>query len=62
VQVEQLKNLSLSDALAHGCGSSLQGFSPEEEFRKRWEETHGIGSWDVNPWVWAVHLEIIGGK
>jgi hypothetical protein len=28
--------------------------SPVAAYRRLWESIHGPGSWDLNPWVWAV--------
>lgn len=27
-------------------------------YRKLWEQINGIGSWQINPWVWALSLRI----
>lgn len=32
--------------------------TPKDAFKKLWEEINGMGSWDINPWVWAIQFEI----
>lgn len=64
VRVERLQKISEEDAMAEGCpltdpdpfvpgygGSSASGW-----FSDFWEESHGTGSWDENPWVWVVEF------
>lgn len=29
------------------------------QYRRRWEGLHGPGSWDLNPWVWAVTFHVM---
>ena len=31
--------------------------SPVAAYRRLWESIHGPGSWDLNPWVWAVSFK-----
>lgn len=59
VRVERLHDLSEDDARAEGAEPLL--VSPDggswphyEGFCALWESINGAGSWDVNPWVWAV--------
>lgn len=67
VRVERLQDISEEDAKAEGIEIIQGGFyknylggevagcsSPELSFYSLWESINGIGSWDKNPWVWAL--------
>lgn len=61
VRVEQLNDISGADAKAEGVNSYLAqspGAGPKgsyrEGFKFLWESINGEGSWDANPWVWAI--------
>ena len=65
VRVELLQDISEADAVAEGCkpirpelvqdGLIVRpGRSAVEEFRLVWEQIHGGGSWEKNPFVWVV--------
>lgn len=65
VRVERLQDISEADAVAEGCKPirpelvqdgliARPGRSAVEEFRLVWEQIHGGGSWDANPFVWVV--------
>lgn len=62
VRVERLQDISEEDAIAEGiegsgdCGSI--GFG-RWAYRKLWESINGKGSWDANPWVWAITFKRI---
>lgn len=32
---------------------------PTDAFREMWESINGPGSWDENPWVWALSFDVI---
>jgi hypothetical protein len=68
VRLERLQDISEADAVAEGCKPIRpelvqdglivrQGRSAVEEFRLVWEEIHGPGSWDANPWVWVIEFK-----
>lgn len=60
VRVERLCDISESDAVAEGVIEWMLGpSSPSEDFRKLWETINGLGSWDANPWVWAISFRRI---
>ncbi len=40
-------------------GKSGLDVSPRDSFRKLWESINGPGSWDLNPWVWALSFKKI---
>ena len=53
VRVQRLQDISREDAKAEGmCG--CQTCSPTEEYADVWNGINGAGSWDTNPWVWAL--------
>ena len=69
VRVERLQDISEADAIAEGIerwdGSGNNEWadysdpaglplSARESYRTLWEQINGPGSWDANPWVWAV--------
>ena len=69
VRVERLQDISKADAIAEGLewrdecwatydadGRMVCGGSPDprEAYRCLWININGPGSWDLNPWVWAL--------
>ena len=65
VRVERLHDISEADAKAEGCSYPAHG--PQSCYRSAykslWETINGPGSWDANPWVWALTAKRIeGGK
>jgi hypothetical protein len=70
VRVERLQAISDADAVAEGtpcyvCGGPMDGSSEDDchcfhrkasalDYRGLWEHIHGSGSWDANPFVWAI--------
>jgi hypothetical protein len=62
VQVERLQSISEEDAKAEGVESiHFQILKPwvgypvyREPFARLWESINGKGSWELNPWVWAI--------
>ena len=70
VRVERLQDISESDALAEGVtdtGAIILGRMAEDvtgpiaEYAVLWESINGPGSWDANPWVWAVEFKRVQG-
>jgi hypothetical protein len=72
VRVERLQDISEADALAEGvtpkwepgCSGRLMealgGFSfrpAASAYAELWEQINGPGSWDANPWVWAIEFK-----
>lgn len=49
------RNYGLSDEEA-ACSPMLN--FPAESFRTLWESINGAGSWDANPWVWALTFDV----
>lgn len=75
VRVERLCEISEADAVAEGLewrdecwatydadGRMVCGGSPDprEAYRCLWININGPGSWDANPWVWALTFRRIG--
>lgn len=60
VRVERLQDISEADAEAEGCTAKRNidrgdfGFSYRNAYRDLWESINGHGSWEKNPWVWAI--------
>ena len=61
VWVERVQDITEEDAKAEGCcggHSSIPGYAfsatPREHFRHIWQSIYG--TWDANPWVWAVEF------
>lgn len=65
VWIERLQDISEEDAMAEGCGYLLANHeylegNPDQYrqcYRILWEQINGPGSWDANPWVWALEFK-----
>jgi hypothetical protein len=70
VRVERLQDIHREDALAEGIADlspadhidfGIPGIAvaqhPVRAFQLLWESINGVGSWDANPWVWAVEFK-----
>ena len=66
IRVERLQCISFADAAAEGLqyssvrldrwsadGTSWRG-TPQHAYRELWDSINGPGSWEANPWVWAI--------
>lgn len=72
VRVERLQDISEADAIAEGLkpetcagqrmwdpGPPHGHFAhPQVAYRMIWEDIHGPGSWDANPWIVAVTFSV----
>jgi hypothetical protein len=71
VRVERLQDISETDAKAEGARAAdpcdhvrlscaeIGCGGPQDYrggYRALWDEINGAGSWDANPWVWAVEF------
>lgn len=36
--------------------------TPREAFRHLWQDIHGLGAWDANPWVSAITFRVVKGN
>lgn len=75
VRVERLQDISEADAEAEGIAPqphhagrwlsehrpAISFPSPVAAFSDLWESINGPGSWDANPWVWAVEFRRVDG-
>lgn len=41
-----------------GIGEGFRSGTPREAFKYLWESIHGPGSWDANPFVWALTFKV----
>lgn len=64
VRVERVQDISEADAIAEGLHQGFWEYdngecnlTAKEGFEALWESLHGPGSWDANPWVWAIEFE-----
>jgi hypothetical protein len=69
-RIERLQDISMTDADAEGvrreetdlgrlyfapdAGANDWSRDPRDAFRDLWESINGVGSWQANPWVWAI--------
>lgn len=60
VRVQRLQDISGDDCIAEGVDPAQDDTARDEDARNRaayaslWESINGAGSWDANPWVWAI--------
>jgi hypothetical protein len=74
VRVERLQAISEADAKAEGAkfhdghGTGHSGWrhdykdvhaNARSAYARLWQEINGAGSWDANPWVWAVEFKAV---
>lgn len=61
VRVERLQDISVNDAQAEGVDLAAWewGEVAVGHFATLWDSINGPGSWDANPWVWAVSFEVL---
>lgn len=66
VRVQRLQDISEADAIAEGVGSQdrhvrggVELFEHRSGFAILWDTINGAGSWEKNPWVWAISFRRI---
>jgi hypothetical protein len=69
IRVERLRSISEEDMRSegitldprpvtiNGTPGTYYPMTYAYEFSAAWIKTHGVDSWDANPWVWAVSFE-----
>jgi hypothetical protein len=68
VRVERLLDISIEDAKAEGITEYGEGFGKEgddlwrnnttiENYFWLWDSINGVGSHQLNPWVWVIEFE-----
>jgi hypothetical protein len=58
IRVERLQRISPQDAIKEGLGMTLRNEpSAVQRYAELWESINGKGSWDANPWVWAITFQ-----
>lgn len=64
VRVERLQEISEADAVAEGVFTPGAGYAENGppvavvNYGALWESINGAGSWDENPWVWALTFKV----
>jgi hypothetical protein len=73
IRVERLQDMTPEDAIAEGVvrnkpnnlaifsvpGTDIEKLGSVAAYAALWESINGPGSWDANPWVWAVEFKVI---
>lgn len=64
VRIEQLHDISNEDAAAEGWPGpdetgTIRSSYPMAWYSHLWESINGRGSWEFNPWVWALTFEVV---
>lgn len=62
VRVKRLQDISEDDTVAEGIpeGEVSPADAGRFAYRLLWESINGPGSWDANPWVWAIEFKRLG--
>ena len=71
VRVQVVRDISEADAIAEGVQRDSDGWidyqtpgtqcctSAVASYKTLWESINGAGSWDANPWCWALSFSVI---
>jgi hypothetical protein len=66
VRVQRLRDIGEADAKAEGADPveeeviSNPAIRYRSAFHSLWSSIHGLESWSINPWVWAVTFKRVG--
>jgi hypothetical protein len=62
-RLERLQHVTLKEVCDMGMAASIYDFLPVDQgfsaFAKFWDDQHGPGAWDANPWVWNIEFEVV---
>ena len=70
VRVERLQEIDIADAQAEGVsdtgafildGEGNEQGGPIAEYAVLWDQIHGDGSWESNPWAWVIEYKRVEG-
>jgi hypothetical protein len=74
VRVQRLQEISAEDCISEGLipftkgavpawraadGEHCNYIRPRDAYRDLWKSTYGPGSWDANPWLWAISFKVL---
>jgi hypothetical protein len=57
VRIERLQDITEADAKAEGVQPAQCCHAHYHGYRLLWEQINGKGSWERNPWVWAISFQ-----
>jgi hypothetical protein len=70
ISIERLQDISREDCRSEGIkqiGAAFRDYEFEnrctynekQSFKSLWNKINGAGSWDANPWVWAIRFKVL---
>jgi len=63
VRIEKVQEITIGQICKEGLARSMYEFAPVTQsipaFAELWDSIYGPGSWDANPFVWAVSFKVI---
>lgn len=62
VRVERVQQITERDAMAEGIDPARSVLQPQKwshvaAYRNLWETIHGVGTWNLNDWVWIIEFK-----
>lgn len=60
VRAERLQDITEEDAINEGMNYYLSFRNRRAAFAHKWNEIHGQGAWESNPWVWRLEFKVVG--